>query len=397
MTNINEGYVLDDAVEQSKIIKFFSTPAINASLRGLLQTINRDPKNGEEFNVNSFHHQLINLIRDILPSFIDEPNFWDLNCQFSIARYSVKYLKNQIDELTNSFYRNMDEPKIQHIYADFFNFISEYQFRLEGNRELGHAFSEYLNFVDSKGFSERFSDSIFLKIRFAILAMPVNIMRTNRGMISEAIKASQLISEWGSSLEEQEERVNTLKAALDKYKTAFNFVGLYDGFSGLSDAKKIEKKRMSWIVFILGALIFVPFIFELCFIFKKEITESGNVQTVTYPNLALIQSSIEIVVVMAMIGLTSTLVLIYFFRIAIHNLTVIKSQILQIELRKTLCQFIQEYVKYAKDIKTKDNDPLSKFEDVIFSGIISNENKLPTTFDGVESIAQLMQSVRSKN
>ncbi|HGE6119725.1 hypothetical protein [Vibrio cholerae] len=71
-----------------------------------------------------------------------------------------------------------------------------------------------------------------------------------------------------------------------------------------------------------------------------------------------------------------------------------KAQIMQIELRQTLCQFIQSYAEYASEIKSKDTTSLEKFENLIFSGILSDAEKLPSTFDGLEQIGKLLKSVK---
>lgn len=64
----------------------------------------------------------------------------------------------------------------------------------------------------------------------------------------------------------------------------------------------------------------------------------------------------------------------------------------QIELRKTLCQFIQNYSDYSKNIKEKDANSLEKFENLIFSGLVTNEDKLPSTFDGIEQLTKLIKN-----
>ncbi|EII3729117.1 hypothetical protein LG468_003962, partial [Vibrio cholerae] len=69
--------------------------------------------------------------------------------------------------------------------------------------------------------------------------------------------------------------------------------------------------------------------------------------------------------------------------------------IMQIELRQTLCQFIQSYAEYASEIKAKDASSLEKFESLIFSGILSDAEKLPSTFDGLEQIVTMLKSLKS--
>lgn len=85
---------------------------------------------------------------------------------------------------------------------------------------------------------------------------------------------------------------------------------------------------------------------------------------------------------------------IYYFRIILNDYKSINSQILQIDTRKTLCQFIQSYAEYSSDIKKNNGMALDKFENIIFSGIVSDSDKLPSTYDGIHEIGKLIKSIK---
>jgi len=91
---------------------------------------------------------------------------------------------------------------------------------------------------------------------------------------------------------------------------------------------------------------------------------------------------------------TLTLIFIYYFKICLNNFSSVKAQIMQIRLRMSLCQFIQSYADYAKEIRSEDGNPLGKFEDVIFSNIMGSEEKMPATFDGLDNIASLINAIK---
>jgi len=55
-------------------------------------------------------------------------------------------------------------------------------------------------------------------------------------------------------------------------------------------------------------------------------------------------------------------ILIYFFRVILLNHRSVKAQIMQIELRQTLCQFIQSYADYSSEIKKKDDKALENLK-----------------------------------
>ena len=68
---------------------------------------------------------------------------------------------------------------------------------------------------------------------------------------------------------------------------------------------------------------------------------------------------------------------------------------MQIELRKSLCQFIQSYSDYSSEIRENNPEALSKFEDVVFSNIMLSDDKIPSTFDGIEQIASLINALKN--
>ena len=87
--------------------------------------------------------------------------------------------------------------------------------------------------------------------------------------------------------------------------------------------------------------------------------------------------------------------MLYFFRISHRSLENIKSQILQIEIRKSLCQFIQSYSDFSSEANKKSPDTLKKFEAIIFSNVVGSSDKIPSTFDGIESLTNLLKSTRN--
>ena len=76
------------------------------------------------------------------------------------------------------------------------------------------------------------------------------------------------------------------------------------------------------------------------------------------------------------------------------NIKSIKSQIMQLELRMTLCQFIQNYAEKSKELKELNKEGFEKFESLIFSTIVSSDDKIPNTLDGIESLTNLVKIVQ---
>ena len=175
-------------------------------------------------------------------------------------------------------------------------------------------------------------------------------------------------------LSEKLEEAERLKQCLDSYQTAFNFVGLSKGFENLLDKKRSAKKWTLSFLSALGIIVIAPLIFELWYFIQ------GN--DVTWQKMLPV--------------ITLELILIYFFRVILNNYQSLQAQIIQIELRQALCQFIQSYAEYAKKIKKDDTGSLEKFESLIFSSILAHSDKIPGTFDGLESLTSLIKEWKSK-
>lgn len=311
----------------------------------------------------------------LLDSFIAEPESWDKSTQFNIENISENFINSDIKE--NSLKEELDD-----LFSDCFRFFIE--------RYLSQGTKPHSSFLKIKEFAianiDNFSTLASMQISYTLKSMPLEVFRsnlkgTNLDLVKDFIKTHEdckvLKSGWDSDYAQRIGEIRQLKESLDEQKNAYNFVGLHKGFDDLSTEKKKEEKNASNILLALGAIIFIPIILEIIFIIYK-----GESLTLSHALITLIP-------------LTSLLlILVYYFRIALHDYKSLKSQINQIELRKSLCQFIQNYAQYSSKIKKDDSSALEKFEAIIFSNIVMTDDKIPSTFDGIESVANLIKSVK---
>ncbi|HDL7470236.1 TPA: hypothetical protein PXN82_002011 [Yersinia enterocolitica] len=311
----------------------------------------------------------------ILKSFDESPEMWDLHCQINIEWVGDFFL----GELNS---QKSESHNVDGVYSTCFRFFLERE--ISNKSELSPYFREIKLFtINELG---KFSISAREQIEYATRDMPTAILKeiisdSNMTSVKEFIelskKSDDLIRQWNTEIKEKEERVNHLKMALDEHENAFNFVGLYSGFDNLSMAKKTEMKSAFRLLILLALLATVPILIEMVFVLVG-VKPDSTFQVIT-----------------AMVPMISLFfVFIYYFRVALNNYQSIKSQINQIELRKTLCMFIQSYAKYSIEIKNKDKEVLSKFENIIFSNIMTMDEKLPSTFDGIEQISNLVKSMK---
>lgn len=345
----------------------------------------------------------------IIREIYNQPKAWD---ELTLVRtqLSTKLIENC--KYFNSLDSNFDtilENSIEVIYLCCIRLFYEVDFR--NNQEV--VFSELFNDQSLEKIKVNAADNsknkylsphLRKKVNDIIFSVPYDILKNlfnseNIKLFSEFDEKNEVanstlgkidsyadtitkrINKFNNELSEKEQTVNSLKETLDKQETAFNFVGLYDGFNKLLKTKILESRILLSSLVTMGIVMIVPL---LCTIFgwlPVNILKDEE----TIPHLLKLVPFISLEVL-----------LIYFFRVILQNYKSVKAQILQIELRQTLCQFIQNYADYSKDIKKDDPTVLEKFENLIFSGIINDAQNLPSTFDGMDQIGKLFSTIKGK-
>lgn len=326
------------------------------------------------------------LISVVAFSMFDEPELWEERCSFNIHEQGDKFKKN-----IKSFINNFSDATIEYLYFSMVRFLVELDLSYGPGGinffEPGKLSKEITNlkekviFNSKEGYSRQFN--------YIFYQMPIDILCSymgnkgfktflefdeRRNALEESIQQYQ--NEVNEKVVEVQQRiadVDKLKEKLDEYKTAFNFVGLSQGFENLLK----QKNQAKWLTFAVLIFLSIITLAPLCFSFYKKFIANVDISW---------QSMLPI------IGLE--FVLIYFFRVVLTHYHSIQTQIMQLELRQSLCQFIQSYAEYAKKIKTDDKDALEKFENLIFSSILSSPDKVPSTFDGMEGLTSLLKELK---
>ncbi|MDM8566524.1 hypothetical protein QUF74_12845 [Candidatus Halobeggiatoa sp. HSG11] len=357
-----------------KII-FFNDEDNISILAEFKKRIDYIPSNPEIPDFEKHRNDYINLIIGFIK---ERPEFWDDFCQINIKWIGKSFLISCRSTIKEEPSKN----ELDDIFSMCFRFFLELYLSTNIDHDLENVYDFAVNNLES------FEDRPKQRIEFAIKRMPIVIFKeiTNTSSIASIknldntlSKAEQLKEKWDKDLIEREEQVNKLKDNLTEYETAFNFVGLYNGFDELSVEKNEEKKNLLFWLRILGVIIVTPILIEFIIIFL-------NIKDITSIQEGLIISILPTISFVA--------ISIYYFRVLLFNYKSVKSQLLQIELRKTLCRFIQNYADYSSEIKKEDADALSKFENIIFSGIVMDEGALPSNFDGFEQIVKIMKSIK---
>lgn len=321
------------------------------------------------------------MIITVLDFMLSAPTEWDRNCQITINWIGSQF-RSSLD--TERLKIEGTEQGLDEVFSSCFRFLLELYLSKQGNlvRELDRVREFGIENID------RFSGHAKDQMQYAVSQMPLSLFKkiANTDEISSLSEfnkligqAKQLKNDWDQELVDKKLEVDNLKNDLAKYQTGFNFVGLYQGFDELAGEKSKERSNLLFWLRAISAFIFFTVVTEfiLLGVFWAELWR------IEVKPLIILFPAISI-----------TAISLYFFRVLLLNYKSVKSQLLQIDLRKTLCRFIQAYAVCAKDMKDKDKDSLERFESIIFSGIVSDEGSLSANYDGVEQIGKLIKSVK---
>ncbi|MGE3102640.1 hypothetical protein [Klebsiella pneumoniae] len=205
----------------------------------------------------------------------------------------------------------------------------------------------------------------------------------NKGLKDVGEKTDQLRVEIEGLIGSASASVKSLKeyeSKLDEYKNDYNFALLSKAFSNLLKTKKSEYATNHKNITIFSMwLIATPLLTLLNHIF--------NIYPVEF-NLNALFYFLPI--------LSLELLFFYFMRLYYIESKSIKAQILQIEQRLSLCEFIHDYVE-KKSNSGADKESWSLFEKLIFSPIQVTSENIPSLLDGASSIAELAGKVFSKD
>lgn len=307
-----------------------------------------------------------------------------------LGRELNEYIKNQTSDdasylICASFLKEYYLYKKYIDNTDFEN-SSVYGVWNEFN-ELNVPISNYHKFLNYDYYKKIKSDEFLENFYFGLSIQEKNIksnfeklkevkescleeINNRKGILNDEIK------DFDKNITKLKNDVKQLELSLKKQKIAFNFVGLSEGFENILK----KKTRAKWTSFVLLSLITLSMFTILGYYrntLPNEPTEIFDFWKFSMPYLGL------------------EFILLYLFRVVIKHYNSIQTQIMQIELRQSLCQFIQSYADYAKEIKEKNGASLDKFENLIFSSIVSTSEQVPSTFDGLEHITNLFKSAKS--
>lgn len=218
---------------------------------------------------------------------------------------------------------------------------------------------------DVNGYEKKFNDQINKGIELGDKKI-IEYESAINGLIINAAEAQKSLSEYDEKLAE--------------YKNNYNFVLLSKAFANLLNTKKVELKGSSKTTrFFISVLVLIPSLALANHVFGWY-TVKMDINAIAYylPLLSL------------------ELLIFYFMRLYYLEERTIKTQMLQIEQRLSLCEFIHDYVE-RKNKEGFDKDSWVLFEKLIFSPIQLSSENIPSLLDGATTVAELAGKVLPKD
>jgi len=352
------------------IREFFATDNLHSPLFEIISL----------FKLHKLDFENARTLNSVIASMTTEASTWDMHCQFAIKKYGDAFRSSLITLGNTQLQDNFDIVR-----AYVLLFIME--FDLSTTEPLVDFLQEFKDkaISDLSGRAGRAG----AVAAFGIEQLPTAIIKhllsseqvgSIKNIDTAATNIAAQLGLWDLQLKSYEDKVTQLEKALERQKHGFNFVGLAQGFSDMETIVSTEARRQKRKLGFFGGLILAPATLDMVLL------ASGKI------DMALM--SLAGFIAWAVVSLTCTVVFLYFFRIILREVDSKDAQLLQLRLRMTLCQFVQNYTDFASEVKKEHPDTLTKFESLIFSGIVGTQDKLPSTFDGFEQLGSLIKSAR---
>ena len=307
----------------------------------------------------------------------------DNYCQLNISAVGNKFIE-KIQLILNISDNNEVCKNIELIYIFLIRFIVEYEY--SAPYSIDNYLYIHLNWAKEN--IEKFSESSQFQLNFAFGKMPLLIIQK---LINEAEIAKddiqrdigisiKQIKEFKEEIEKSKEEIKAFKKYLDEQKTDFNFVALSKGFEDILRTKKTTLCWLVWGLFSLGIIVLIPPLLYIFTFFGKN--PFGSIDAKYIADILTI--NINHIPYSLITSISWVIITFDYFRIVLNEYKAIQYVILQLELRLNLYRFIKNYTEVAKDIQSNRSQSLDKFENIIFSGLVRDESKLPTTLDSVD-------------
>jgi hypothetical protein len=190
-------------------------------------------------------------------------------------------------------------------------------------------------------------------------------------------------------------KIDAYEKRLKDFHSQYTFLGLSKAFLDLLERKKRDLRTTVLFLTLLAATIIAIPALKLFF----SLTASSPFFSLSFGlaaeniNSSADFSLLNFIIKNILPFIIFEIILIYYFRIILQQYYSLKGQILQLEYRNALCAFIEDHGEFREVHRTINFD---KFDSLIFSPIVPQPEKIPSTFDGIEQIMNIIKEFKAK-
>lgn len=319
----------------------------------------------------------------LVGAMLSNDSYWEIRCPISV-RSATTFVSDM-----NRFVSAKAIGDLKWVYAKIFHFLVEDNFY--NAADLGT--DNRLAYEFASGKKDYFDKEQWQFIQSCLQELPIAIMKRlmHSGRESNIIEFRRFLDsvceqhqEWEQKFGSFQERVKQVERDLAGTEDAKNFVRLNKAFKMMHKKKEKEMCWTRWRMRLMGFAALAPLLFNANHLWGKFANDPANAQKFVSADAVL-----------TVVSFSLFAVLMYYFRIVLHDYKSVASQLLQLDLRMALVQFVQKYSEYAASVKSeKTPELLARFESVIFSNIVPDGSQIPAVHDGVEELAKLIVAVK---
>jgi hypothetical protein len=180
----------------------------------------------------------MSVLKKLIGYVYKSPKSWDEKCTFNIKHIGDTFIQ-MLSEFNEHNLIDIDD-----IYVFSYRFLCEFDFLIGPEKQLNMELDSIKKKIQHD--DGEMDEDLKSNMIYASYFMPANIAKSfindaNIGVFKsfeqKKIEAEDLKLKWDKEIEDKEKVTKALKDKLDEYTTAFNFVGLYDGFKDLAASK----------------------------------------------------------------------------------------------------------------------------------------------------------------
>ncbi|MGN6151127.1 MAG: hypothetical protein ACTHOH_03845 [Lysobacteraceae bacterium] len=256
---------------------FFSNPDNQTVLLDFARTARTLSFNDSGKNIR------LELLKKIVQFILHKPEEWDEKCSFNIKNIGEQFLSR----LRNMAYEEgvvLEEGKeLDHAYVCAYRFVCEYDLFVGAGKELSIDLRSVKASIEQNLIP--LEDNLRSQIVYASYLMPASIVKDLlqqpdlkffKDFSVKKEEAALLKKEWDEEIRSKKDEVSRLKEILESYKNAFNFVGLYKGFSELGEKKEKESILLLISLMFMAAFILAPLFVEI-YLINSDLINSNSI------------------------------------------------------------------------------------------------------------------------